>query len=267
MTEVLQEKVVILTGAVRGLGLAMSLALADAGWRVGAVDIDPGTPEAFAAAKARGLDGRIVWLKGDVRNPQSCASIVGELVKRYGAIHAVVNNAGMGMQGIGNVLVGQRKKFFEVSVDNWRDAFDVNVNGPFVMTQAVVPLLVAQKWGRIVNVVTSQNTMVAEGFSPYGPTKAALEAATVIWSKDLAGTGVTVNAILPGGAADTRMIPAGEEIDRSKLIKPELMGPPIVWLLSQASDDFTSARLIAADWDPELPPAQAAAKACSPAGW
>ena len=77
------------------------------------------------------------------------------------------------------------------------------------MAKALVPRLIAQGWGRIVNITTSHGTMVTRaGRPPYGPTKAALEAATVIWAKDLAGTGVTVNALLPGGAADTRMIPA-----------------------------------------------------------
>jgi 3-oxoacyl-[acyl-carrier protein] reductase len=171
------------------------------------------------------------------------------------------------MQGFGNVLTGVRKKFFELKGEAWRSVFDVNVHGPFLMSQAVAPVLVGQGWGRIVNVVTSLNTMLLQGFSPYGPTKAALEAATVIWSKDLAGTGVTVNAILPGGAANTRMIPASDNVDRSALVQPEAMGPPIIWLLSEASDDVTGKRFIANDWDPRLSPAQAAEKACAPAGW
>src|SRR5262249_4391551 len=127
---------------------------------------------------------------------------------------ARVNNAGAGMQHIGNVLVGAPKKFYEVDADTWRNAIDVNFNGPFMMAKAIAPTLVAQGWGRIVNIETSNYTMMMEGFSPYGPSKAALEAATVIWAKDLAGTGVTVNALAPGGPANTRMIPATEVTDR-----------------------------------------------------
>ena len=102
-----------------------------------------------------------------------------------------------------------------------------------MMAKAVAPALVAQGWGRIVNIVTSHFTMVMDGFSPYGPSKAALEAATVIWAKDLAGTGVTVNALLPGGPGNTRMIPLDEVPDRSTLVQPEVMMAPITWLMSR----------------------------------
>ena len=105
-----------------------------------------------------------------------------------------------------------------------------------MMAKAVAPALVAQGWGRIVNIVTSHFTMVMDGFSPYGPAKAALEAATVVWSKDLADTGVTVNALLPGGPGNTRMIPLEEVPDRSKLVQPEVMMAPIVWLMSAESE-------------------------------
>jgi NAD(P)-dependent dehydrogenase (short-subunit alcohol dehydrogenase family) len=97
------------------------------------------------------------------------------------------------------------------------------------MARAVAPQLVAQGWGRIVVVTTSHATMVMDGFAPYGPSKAALEASVVIWSKDLAGTGVTVNALVPGGPGNTRMVGLDEGPDRSKLVQPEMMIAPIVW--------------------------------------
>src|SRR5258707_1752532 len=99
--------------------------------------------------------------------------------------------------------------------------------------------------------------MMMEGFSPYGPSKAALEAATVVWAKDLAGTGVTVNALAPGGPANTRMIPATEVADRSTLIQPEVMIAPIVWLMSPRSDWVTRRRVIAKEWDAARLPGQA----------
>jgi 3-oxoacyl-[acyl-carrier protein] reductase len=109
--------------------------------------------------------------------------------------------------------------------------------------------------------------MMLEGFSPYGPSKAALEAATAVWAKDLASTGVTVNALLPGGPANTRMIPAHEASDRSKLVQPEVMMAPIVWLMSSASDGVTGRRFVAKDWDRSLDPRAAAEKAGAAAGF
>jgi len=134
------------------------------------------------------------------------------------------------------------------------------------MARAIAPVLVQQGWGRIVNVTTSHFTMVMDGFSPYGPSKAALEAATVIWAKDLANTGVTVNALVPGGPANTRMIPLSEVPDRSTLIQPDAMIAPICWLMSRASDGVTNRRIIAKEWNSAVArdtPAQVGA----PAGW
>jgi 3-oxoacyl-[acyl-carrier protein] reductase len=135
------------------------------------------------------------------------------------------------------------------------------------MAKAVAPHLVKQGWGRIVNITTSHFTMVMDGFSPYGPSKAAMEAASVIWSKDLAGTGVTVNALLPGGAANTRMIPQGDLVDRATLVQPEVMMAPIVWLMSTRSNGVTGRRIIAKEWDAARLASTPAADVGSPAGW
>lgn len=264
------DRVVIVSGAARGLGCAMTLALVAAGARVGALDLavsDGEMAKLLDRARRDGFANRILPLHGDVSDPQDCAAAVDATVKRFGAIHGLVNNAARGMQDVGPVLVGQRKKFFEVDAALWRGVIDTNVNGPFMMAKAVVPRLIAQGWGRIVNIVTSYSTMQAAGFSPYGPSKAALEAATVAWSKDLDGTGVTVNALLPGRAANTRMIPPNEVSDRSRLVQPEAMGAPILWLMSTASDGVTGYRFNAQAWDPTVNPQEASRKAGSAAGW
>lgn len=264
------DTVVIVTGAARGLGRAMTLALAAAGTRVAAMDLDKSDVEmgkTLAIARERGVDRAILPLQGDVTNPHDCAAVIEETVKRFGAVHGLVNNAGRGMQDIGRVLVGPKTKFFEVDIDTWRGTFDANVNGPFIMAKLLAPRLIAQGWGRIVNIVTSYVTMSWGGGSPYGPTKAALEMATAVWAQDLAGTGVTVNALLPGGAADTRMIPSDEISDRSALVQPEAMGPPIIWLMSAGSDGVTGKRFIAKDWNSQIEPTEAARRVGFRAGW
>jgi 3-oxoacyl-[acyl-carrier protein] reductase len=171
------------------------------------------------------------------------------------------------MQDIGNVLVGKRKPFYEVDTNAWRNAIEVNVNGPFLMAKAIAPQLVKQGWGRIVNIETSSYTMMMDGFSPYGPSKAALESSTVIWAKDLAGTGVTVNALAPGGPANTRMIPKSEVDDRSTLIQPEVMMAPIVWLMSARSDGVSGRRIVAKEWDVDRLQREDPEKIGTPAGW
>jgi 3-oxoacyl-[acyl-carrier protein] reductase len=261
---------VIVTGAARGMGRAMTLGLARAGVRVTAADVDASKAEmgAFLDELAGfGLRDKVNAVDCDVTQWRDCEAAVAATIARFGGVHGIVNNAGIGMQGFGHVQVGPRKRFYEHDLEAWRRAIDTNFNGAFAMAKAVAPALVAQGWGRIVNVVTSHFTMTMDGFSPYGPSKAALEAATVVWSKDLAGTGVTVNALLPGGPGNTRMIPTEEVPDRSTLVQPEVMMAPITWLMSRESDGVTGRRFIAKQWDPALDPATAAEKAGAPAGW
>ena len=261
---------VIVTGAARGMGRAMTLGLAATDVRVAAADLpssQPAMAELLEAAHRQGARDKIFPIDCDVSRWEDCAKTVKSATDRFGAVHGLINNAGIGMQGFGHVQVGPRKRFYEHDASAWRQAIDVNVNGPFMMAKAIAPALVAQGWGRIVNIVTSHFTMVMDGFSPYGPSKAALEAATVIWSKDLANTGVTVNALLPGGPGNTRMIPIEEVSDRSTLVQPEVMMAPIQWLMSPKSNGVTGRRFIAKLWDPALDPATAAEKAGAPAGW
>jgi 3-oxoacyl-[acyl-carrier protein] reductase len=125
--------------------------------------------------------------------------------------------------------------------------------------------MLKQGWGRIINISMNHETMRRTGFSPYGPSKAALESETIIWAQDLAGTGVTVNSLLPGGATATGMVP--RDIDPRRLLDPNIMVPPLLWLVSESAGGVTGGRFIANLWEASLPPEQAAEKARSAAGW
>jgi NAD(P)-dependent dehydrogenase (short-subunit alcohol dehydrogenase family) len=262
--------IVIVTGGARGLGRAMTLALLRSGKRVVVADLPASTAEVREltgiAAQEQSQD-RLLAVECNVTQWEQCQNVVTKAIDCFGTVHGLVNNAGVGMQGIGNVLVGKRKPFYEVDATAWRNAIEVNVNGPFLMAKAITPQLVKQGWGRIVNIETSSYTMMMDGFSPYGPSKAALESATVIWAKDLVGTGVTVNALAPGGPANTRMIPQSEVGDRSTLIQPEVMMAPIVWLMSTRSDGVSGRRIIAKEWDADRLQHETAKNVGSPAGW
>jgi 3-oxoacyl-[acyl-carrier protein] reductase len=161
----------------------------------------------------------------------------------------------------------KRTRFWELPPATWREMFEINVNGVFLMTRAAMQPLLASGSGRIVNIASTLSSTLRPGFSPYGPSKAALEAMTVSWSGELDGTGITANALAPGGAADTAIVPASHNPDRSKLVAPERMVPPLLWLVSRESDGVTGRRFSAKDWDASLPPAQAAQTAGVPAGW
>jgi 3-oxoacyl-[acyl-carrier protein] reductase len=133
------------------------------------------------------------------------------------------------------------------------------------MARTAAPHLIAGGWGRVVNVTTSLPTMQRRHNSPYGVSKAAIEAETLIWAKDLEGTGVTVNSLIPGGAADTDFVHMASRKELAAigrtLLPPAVMVKPIVWLASRLSDGVTGARFVGKLWDEALPPGEAAAKA------
>jgi len=143
----------------------------------------------------------------------------------------------------------------------------VNLNGPFYMSRAVVGHMLNQGWGRIIGVTTSMDTMWRKHGTPYGPSKAGHEALVSAMAQELEGTGVTVNVLVPGGATYTNMTAGNTSFDQGKMIKPEVMQAPVVWLSSEASNDFTGRRIIAYYWDESLPIAERLEKASWPAAW
>src|SRR5271167_2469147 len=135
------------------------------------------------------------------------------------------------------------------------------------VSRALIHDMMRQKWGRIVNITTSLGTMIRDGSPTYGPSKAALEAFSAIMAKDLAGTGVTVNVLVPGGVTKTGMVPLEAGYDRAEMIQPAVMAPPLNWLVSDAADNVTGQRFLAVHWDPGLSSEEAAAKAGAPVAW
>jgi len=121
----------------------------------------------------------------------------------------LVNNAGRVMKYISPLFLTEPTCFWEADPDTWRMVIDTNVNGPFFIARAAAPYMLRQGSGTIINVIMNYDTMRRRGFSPYGPSKAAVESVTIIWAQNLEGTGVKVNELLPGGATATGMIPDG----------------------------------------------------------
>lgn len=264
----LEGKAVIVTGAGSGLGQAMTLGLAAAGADVLALDIvkSRATDTARQARETK-RSGKVVAHGCDVRSEEACAEAVETAKSKLGGLTGVVNCAGLGMNYLRPDFHARPLRFWEADPKRWQDIIDVNIRGPFLLARAAAPHFIAAKWGRIVNVTTSFNTMMRGANMPYGQTKAALEAASAAWAQELDGSGVTVNVLVPGGAADTPMIPQESTYDRNKLVKPAVMVAPICWLMSGASDGVTGRRFIGQLWDPKARWQDASAKAGAPAAW
>ena len=265
MTET--QRVAILTGAAGGIGRAMTRALLSAGIRVAGVDRDREPLEALAAsAREQGKAADLLTIQTDLTNNSATEEITKAARDRFGRIDVLVNNAGIGPGAIRPDSWQRPLKFWEITPDQWRRFVAVHTTAPLALANAVVPEMMRQGWGRIVNVTTSLGTMINPGFPTYGPSKAALEALSAIMAKDLDGTGVTVNVLVPGGITNTPMV-SESGFDRAQMIQPEVMAPPLLWLVSDAAGKVTGRRFLGVNWDPELSPEQAAEKAGAPVAW
>jgi len=255
--------VALMTGAGRGLGRVMTLALLRAGVRVILTSTDRASlEETLTASGASAQQARTLVL--DLAEPGACERLAGEASTLFGRVDILVNNAGLGTTSIRPDLLRNPFKFWEVEPATFERFFLINSTVPYRLASLLAPAMVARGWGRIVNNTTSLDTMLR--FAVYGGSKAALEAHTASMAADLKGTGVTANVLVPGGGAATRMV-EGLGLPMSSFIDPEVMGPPIIWLASAASDGVSGRRFIARLWDPALPPQEAAAIAGAPVAW
>jgi NAD(P)-dependent dehydrogenase (short-subunit alcohol dehydrogenase family) len=265
MTET--QRVAIVTGAAGGIGRAMVQGLLGAGIRVAAVDRDREPLEALAAtSREQGKSADLLTVQTDLTEDAAADAISKATHGRFGRIDILVNNAGIGPGTIRPDSWQRPLKFWEITPDQWRRFVAVHTTAPLALANAVVPEMMRQGWGRIVNVTTSLGTMLNAGSPTYGPSKAALEALSAIMAKDLDGTGVTVNVLVPGGVTNTPMISDEAGFDRDKLIQPEVMVPPLLWLVSDAAK-VTGRRFLGVHWDAALPPEQAAEKSGAPVAW
>ncbi len=264
----LAGKIAIVTGAASGMGAVMAGALLEAGARVAGVDVDAAGLAAKGAEWSRRHNEKVfLGIAADVSNLADCRRAVTQAAEHFGGIDVLVNNAGVSMNLAVPKGTTERARFWETVPEGWLRVIQINATGAYLMAYEAAPRMIARKWGRIVNVTTSYDTMMAPGLSAYGGAKAALEANTAVWAKELDGTGVTANVLVPGGPTDTAFFPPDFPRDKVKLLNPALMGPPIQWLASNQSDGVTGLRFIARDWDTGLPPSEAAAKVRAPVAW
>jgi len=196
MTAPFDGRVALITGAGRGIGRAVALQLAEGGARVALVARSIDQLEETAAT-LRGEGGVALVLPADLADPDAVAEAAATAAKELGPVDVLVNNAAV-VQPAGPTV--------STSLTAWSSAFAVNVQAPIRLTLALLPAMLEQGWGRIVNVssgiVDHPGAMV--GLNAYAATKAALEAHTRNLAAEVAGRGVTVNVYRPG-SVDTAM--------------------------------------------------------------
>jgi NAD(P)-dependent dehydrogenase (short-subunit alcohol dehydrogenase family) len=238
----LNGKIALVTGGGRGIGRAIALELAQAGCDVALLARTREQVDEVATA-IRALGRRSIAVAADASNPQQIQQALTEVQGALGPISILINNA---------AVVGPLGPTAEVDPDAWAQAIAINLTGPFQFIHACLPSMLAQGWGRILNI--SSGAAAAPGMSrgnAYAVSKAGLEIMTVNLATEIAGSGVTVNAVRPG-LVDTAMqahirgLPAeqvGQTIfeqfatnhKEGKLQDPKLPARLVVNLISSAS--------------------------------
>jgi NAD(P)-dependent dehydrogenase (short-subunit alcohol dehydrogenase family) len=246
MTVELTDRVAIVTGGGRGIGRSIALGYARAGADV-LISVARNLAEAHeVAAESASLPGRIEAVRADVTVPAEVDVLVERALATRGRIDVLVNNAARGMRFVDERFMTDPRPFWEVDPVAWRMVIETNIVGVFLVSRAVVPHMLAAGRGSIINVTVNQATMVRRGFSPYGPSKAALEAMTQVWAAELEGTRVVINLLLPGGATATGMVPDPVP-EGVQLLSPDIVVAPA---LALAVTDSSGQRIVASEWEP-----------------
>lgn len=263
----LDGKTAIITGAAGGFGRVLVKAFTEQGARVCALDVEAESLEHMRRELAAPLREKVMPVVADISEYAACAQAVARARAELGGVHILINNAALGMGLISLEHMTRPVQILDITPQMWQRFVAVNFTGSWHMTRACAAGMLAQRWGRVIDITTSFYTMLRGGFQPYGPCKAGLEAMASAHAKEFAGTGVTVNVVVPGGPADTPMVPKESGYARKDLVQPGVMAPPIVWLCSAAADAINGNRYIAANWDASLPPQEAEARCRAPIAW
>lgn len=209
----LDGKVVLVTGAGRGIGRAIALRLAADGAGVAAV--------ARSGKELENLRGEIAakggkcWaIAADLRDPLEPERVVAKAIQSAGRLDVLINNAG----------VAWIKGIADISIEQWRDMFALNMEAVFLLTKAALPVFKAQKSGQIVNIGSDASIKGIGAMTCYCATKFALRGFTMALREELRRTGIRLNLIMPGGV-NTTIIAKG---DHPGLIEPEDVAD-LVW--------------------------------------
>ena len=188
MTQLAPQKIAVVTGAARGIGLASARWFLARGWRVALIDRDVPTLDAAQAQLETAWPGTSMAVHCDVSDPAQVSAMAAQVDETWGRIDALVNNAG----------VAVFKPLVQTSFEEWRTVMATNLDGAYLCSQAVVPAMRRHGGGAIVNIASISGLRASTLRVAYGTSKAALIHLTKQQAVELAGLGIRCNVIAPG---------------------------------------------------------------------
>jgi len=228
------NKVALITGGARGIGRVTAMRLLADGWSVA---FTYGASKDAALAFASESKGRAAAYEADVRDHDANRRVAEEVVAKFGTIDALVNNAG----------VRQDALLYNMTPEQWDEVLDTNLRGTWSMTKAVVPVMMQQRRGAIVNVASLSGMHGVVGQTNYSAAKGAMIAMTRSLAREVARSGIRVNCVAPG-LVETDMIGTlDEEVKREmirqipmrRIVRADEVAAAIAFLLSDDSSGIT----------------------------
>ena len=205
-----EEKVVLVTGAAVGIGRACALEFAREGARVIMLDVDK-EKLLFAKEEVAAYKNDVLAFVCDVSDENNVNGVVKEALAAFGKIDVLINNA---------ALWRHRSAFVDMDMDVWRKYFDINVTGTALVTKAILPSMLENKYGRIINVASVAGVYGNAKMACYSATKGAIIAFTKALAKEVSDKGVLVNAVSPGSVSSS----ANPDLDYSEPSELSFMG-------------------------------------------
>jgi NAD(P)-dependent dehydrogenase (short-subunit alcohol dehydrogenase family) len=236
--KLLTGKTALVTGGSRGIGRAIAEAYARQGAKVFICARDENKLRA-AIDEIRNSGGEIAGLAGDVGNQEHGERVVSATVERYGTIDILVNNAS---------ILGPREPIANYPVAAWDEVLRINLTGLFLMTRAVLPVMLAQKAGSIINVTSGVGRQGKARWGAYAVSKAGLEALTQVLAEEVSAHGIRVNSVNPAATRTAMRAQAYPDEDPLTLPAPEEILPVFVYLASEAGSRISGQSLEARDW-------------------